>query len=96
MNSITSPRRRDGRGGRGLVSQLREGPARDRRIVGIGLAVPGLVRESDGMVRWAPHLGWSEVAFRSMVEAATGLPAFADNDATLGALAERLFGGARN
>src|SRR5690606_6918575 len=45
-----------------LVTELRGGAARDRRIVGVGLAVPGLVRESDGVVRWAPHLGWRDVA----------------------------------
>ena len=31
-----------------LVADLRAGPAKDRRIIGVGLAVPGLVRASDG------------------------------------------------
>ncbi len=75
-----------------LVNELRAGPARDRRIVGVGLAVPGLVRASDGLVRWAPHLGWRDVALPELVTELTGLPAVAANDATLGALAERLFG----
>ena len=75
-----------------LVADLRAGPAKDRRIIGVGLAVPGLVRASDGVVRWAPHLGWREVSFPRLVESVVGLPTVADNDATLGALAERLFG----
>jgi predicted NBD/HSP70 family sugar kinase len=91
LDHIASPEEMAGIIGE-LVTQLREGPARGRRIIGIGLAIPGLIREPDGVVRWAPHLGWREVAFPSMVEAATGLPTLADNDATLGALAERLFG----
>ena len=95
LDHIASPEEMAGVIG-GIVAQLREGPARDRRIIGVGLAVPGLVREPDGFVRWAPHLGWNEVAFTSMVEDATGLPARADNDATLGALAERLFGVGRD
>jgi len=75
-----------------LVAELRSGPARDRRILGVGLAVPGLVRSSDGVVRWAPHLGWRDSSFARLVESEVGLPTVADNDATLGALAEHLFG----
>ncbi|WP_166866565.1 ROK family transcriptional regulator [Salinibacterium sp. ZJ70] len=79
-----------------LVDQLRTGPARERHIIGVGLAVPGLVRAKDGLVRWAPHLGWREVPFPALVESVVGLPTVADNDATLGALAERLFGVGRD
>jgi len=76
----------------GLVRDLTE---RGRRVAGVGLAVPGLVRATDGTVRWAPHLGWREVPFARMVEDAVGLPVHADNDATLGAVAEHLFGAGR-
>lgn len=65
------------------------------RIVGIGLAVPALVRASDGMVRWAPHLGWRDESLKELVESATGFPAAVGNDASLGALAEHLFGAGR-
>lgn len=77
-----------------LTDDLRAA-APDRAFHAIGLAVPGLVRAADGVVRWAPHLGWREVPFTSMVANATALPAYADNDASLGALAERLFGAGR-
>lgn len=76
------------------VAQLRAGPLRDARIVGLGAAVPGLVRE-DGFVRWAPHLGWNNVPFATLLERATGIRAVAANDATLGAVVERRFGAAR-
>lgn len=75
-----------------IVAELRDGPARGRRLLGVGLAIPGLVRADDGLVRWAPHLGWREVPLTRMVEQAVGLPTVADNDASLGAMAERLFG----
>ena len=75
-----------------LVRDLTE---RGRRVAAVGLAIPGLVRATDGTVRWAPHLGWREVPFARMVEDAVGLPVHADNDATLGALAEHLFGAGR-
>jgi len=75
-----------------LVRDLTE---RGHRVAGVGLAIPGLVRATDGTVRWAPHLGWREVPFARMVEDAVGLPVQADNDATLGAVAEHLFGAGR-
>ncbi len=65
------------------------------RLVGVGVAVPGLVRSDDGLVRYAPHLEWTDVPLRDLVAAATGIPTFADNDATLGSLAEHLYGAAR-
>lgn len=76
-----------------LVAQLRD--ASGRRILSIGLAVPGLVRSTDGQVRWAPHLKWREVPFATLVREATGLPVVGGNDATLGAQAEWLFGAGR-
>jgi predicted NBD/HSP70 family sugar kinase len=65
------------------------------RFVGIGVAVPGLVRARDGLVRHAPHLGWNDEPLADMLEAATGLPVFAANDASTGAMAERHFGAGR-
>ncbi|MBI5160598.1 MAG: ROK family transcriptional regulator [Micrococcales bacterium] len=65
------------------------------RIAGIGLAVPGLVRSSDGLVRWAPHLSWADAPLADLVADATGHPTVVANDATLGATAEHLFGAGR-
>lgn len=68
---------------------------RRARLVGVGLAVPGLVRASDGLVRWAPHLEWTDAPLRALVEDASGLPVTVGNDASLGAHAEHLFGAGR-
>ncbi|MCL2516281.1 MAG: ROK family transcriptional regulator [Microbacteriaceae bacterium] len=62
------------------------------RIVGIGVAMPGLVRVADGLVRRAPHLGWVDVDFAGMLAATTGQPVRVANDAQLGAYAEHVFG----
>ena len=62
------------------------------RIVGIGIAVPGLVRAEDGMVRYAPHLGWRDEPIAEMMATATGYPVWASNDASLGAGGEIVFG----
>lgn len=62
------------------------------RIVGVGAAVPGLVDSTDGSVRLAPHLGWENEPLAESLSRTLGLPAFAGNDATLGTLAESVFG----
>lgn len=62
------------------------------RIAGIGAAVPGQVRVMDGVVRFAPHLGWVEAPFGPMLQQLTGLPATVDNDASLASMAERTYG----
>ncbi|MCM3781267.1 ROK family transcriptional regulator [Microbacterium hydrocarbonoxydans] len=65
------------------------------RIEAVGIAVPGLVRASDGVVRNAPHLGWVDVPLAELVRAATGVAVVVDNDATLGAIAEHRYGAGR-
>lgn len=63
-------------------------------IVGIGVAVPGLVRASDGLVRDAPHLRWVEAPLRDLVMETAGMATSVGNDASLGAIAEHLYGAA--
>ncbi|MHA7987448.1 ROK family transcriptional regulator [Rathayibacter sp. CAU 1779] len=65
------------------------------RVTGIGAAVPGSVRDADGVVRLAPHLEWVDEPFAALLEEATGLPSVVANDASLGAGAEHLFGAGR-
>ncbi|MFE7843774.1 ROK family protein [Microbacterium sp. NPDC057407] len=77
------------------IAQWRSGPLAGARVVSVGLAVPGLVRAADGLVRDAPHLHWIDAPVRDLVESATGLPTVVGNDASLGALAEHLYGAAR-
>lgn len=61
-------------------------------VVGIGVAVPGLVQPETGIVALAPHLDWHEEPLAQMLAEATGYPAFAGNDAKLGMIAETVFG----
>ncbi len=82
-----------------LVAAAIEGPLAaelaDRRVIGVGVAIPGLVRASDYVVRWAPHLDWHEVPFGRLLGERLGLACAVANDATLGARAEQLFGAGR-
>lgn len=77
------------------IDAWRAGELASAQIVGVGLAVPGLVRASDGLVRTAPHLKWTDAPVRDLVAVATGLTTTVGNDASLGVIAEHLFGAAR-
>lgn len=66
-----------------------------RSVAGIGLAVPGLVRASDGVVTLAPHLEWRDVPLGEMLREGTGYEVVAGNDASLGAIAESIRGAGR-
>ncbi|WP_156762178.1 ROK family protein [Microbacterium karelineae] len=79
-----------------ILDGWRAGPLRGARTIGVGAAVPGLVRASDGIVRNAPHLAWRDVDLARPIAEATGLDAAVGNDASLGAVAEWLFGAARD
>ena len=65
-------------------------PSPDARI-GIGVAVVGVVRRSDGVVSMAPNLGWVDVGLRDELVRLFGddVPIHVANEADLGALAER-------
>jgi predicted NBD/HSP70 family sugar kinase len=64
-------------------------PERDS-LIGVGVAVVGIVRRADGFVTMAPNLGWRDVSLGERLAAAldTTLPIVIANEADLGALAE--------
>lgn len=64
-------------------------------VIGIGVAIPGIVRASDGMVTLAPHLDWHDEPIGALLQEATGLPVTVANDASLGAIAESVRGAGR-
>jgi predicted NBD/HSP70 family sugar kinase len=78
-----------------LVAALPATVTRAHRVLGVGVAVPGLVSAGEQWVRWAPHLGWTDVPLAEQLSAALGLPVAVGNDASLGAVAESLFGAGR-
>jgi predicted NBD/HSP70 family sugar kinase len=66
------------------------------RVVGVGVAVAGVVRRSDGFVHVAPNLGWSDVPIAAMIRDALGIDlVMVANEADMGALGEFRRGAAR-
>jgi predicted NBD/HSP70 family sugar kinase len=73
-----------------LAGPLLDSLPSDRELVGVGAAIVGITRRSDGFVHLAPNLGWRDVPIAAMLAAELdlGVPVLAANDADLGALAE--------
>jgi predicted NBD/HSP70 family sugar kinase len=62
----------------------------DRPLVGVGVAVAGVVRRSDGLVTIAPNLGWVDVPLGERLARELGVdaPVSVANEGDLGALGE--------
>ncbi len=79
-----------------VCTELLRSAPRGAVQVGVGVGVPGLVRQPDGLVRFAPNLGWVDVPLGLRLAEALGVstPVVVGNDSDLGAIAERLRGSA--
>ncbi len=75
-----------------VIAKFRNALPADSLLTGIGVAIPGQVQISKGIVRAAPSLGWDEVPFAAMLADITGLPVWLDNDASVSCVAELRFG----
>lgn len=80
-----------------LVARAQDQRPTDDAPIGVGVAVAGLVRPTDGVVAVAPNLGWIDVPLGERLMSALGLdvPIAVANEADLGALAESRRGAAR-
>lgn len=83
-----------------FVEELVEAaPVPREKIRGIGVGVPSIVLDGDGVVAWAPVLGWRNEPLKRMMEDRFGISTFIENDVNLAALGESQFGvgrGVRN
>lgn len=79
-----------------LVRELEAGAPPGGVCVGIGVGVCGVVSSDDGVVRFAPNLGWVDVPLRTLLarRLGTSLRIELGNDGDLGAMAEHLRGAA--
>jgi predicted NBD/HSP70 family sugar kinase len=66
--------------------------ARGLPLLGVGVAVPGVVDPETGTLRMSVRLGWTGMPLADLLRAALGLPVFVDNDISAVTAAERLYG----
>ncbi|MBV9849023.1 MAG: ROK family protein [Armatimonadetes bacterium] len=73
---------------------LKEAGVSKADVLGVGVAVPGVVKAGEGKVMWAPNFKdqWKGVAVAQPVQDALRLPVQIGNDANLAALGEFRFG----
>ncbi|HEX6685431.1 MAG TPA: ROK family protein [Candidatus Limnocylindrales bacterium] len=67
----------------------------DASILGIGIAVPGVVDQGEDGIVHAQSLGWNAVALRAMLREGTRIPIHIDNGAKTLGQAEMWFGAGR-
>jgi len=82
----------------GLVAQTLAGLARQGvQLLGVGVGLPGAFDEASGVLRFAPNLGWRNVAFLPLITQALSragvppVPVHVQNEADTAALSEYEF-----
>ena len=60
-------------------------------LLGIGVAVPGLIDKVKGILEFAPNLGWKNVHISKIFKDKYGLPITLNNEAKVAAIGERDF-----
>lgn len=83
-----------------MVDRIREaifrfGPDKDA-ILGIGIAVPGILEMEKGKVAYTPDFGWENVEIVSCIKKNFALPVFMENDSRAKACGELWYGSAGN
>src|SRR5688572_5994375 len=80
----------------GIVKEaIAAGKKKHLHFLGLGLATPGTVNIKDGVLIFAPNLHWRNVPFGKIFSEQTKLKVYVENDANAAAVAEHLFGTAR-
>jgi glucokinase len=78
-----------------LVREVEEARAARHGAAAVGLGIPATIDHDKGIAVSAVNLPLENLPIRDLVGERTGLPIFVDNDATVAALAEHLYGAAR-
>jgi glucokinase len=79
----------------GLERELSEAMAARPGVAAVGLGLPCTIDQRRGVAINAVNLPIRDVPIRDLIRERIGLPVFLDNDASVAALAEHLFGAAR-
>lgn len=79
-----------------LIETLRESSPADRRLLGVGIGLPGVVDASTGVCVDSPILGWHRIPLADRLAGRFGLPVLIDNDVNTLAVAESLYGAGRD
>jgi len=76
-----------------LIEQLLGKHRPENQVIrGIGIGAPSITQHPEGIVTWAPSLGWRELPLQAILQERYSLPVCVENDVNLAALGEYGFG----
>jgi glucokinase len=75
-----------------ITATLHEAGVSPSQISGVGLGIPGKVDTVNGISLLAVNLGWRAIPVKLRLEEALGLPCFIENDVSVAAQGESLYG----
>ena len=79
-----------------MINDLRQqAAALGLAVRGVGVGAPSIVSFPEGVVAWAPGLGWRDLPLKQHLEAAFDLPVFVENEVNLLAVGESWRGAGR-
>ena len=73
-------------------SEIEAAARRGLPLLGVGIAVPGVVEPETGTLRMSVRLGWNGMPLAARLRASLGVPVLVDNDISAVTAAERLYG----
>lgn len=79
-----------------IQSLLTKAQEHGKEVRGIGVGAPGITLHEEGIVTWAPSLGWRDYPLKERLTERFHLPVTVDNDVNLAALGELWFGVGQN
>ena len=81
---------------RELIPIIKKYESKNKKIVGIGVGINGIVDSKRGVSVVAPNLGWKNVNIAKLLCDSYGIPVFIDNNTRTMALGENWFGSGKN
>jgi glucokinase-like ROK family protein len=79
-----------------LIERLLDAPRPPgQRVRGVGVGVPAITLTPEGIVTWAPSLGWRDLPLKKILADRFAMPVVVENDVNLAALGEWGFGAGR-
>jgi predicted NBD/HSP70 family sugar kinase len=75
-----------------IRAEIEHAAASGLSLLGVGVAVPGVVDPETGTLRMSVRLGWTGLPLAARLRAELGVPVFVDNDISAVTAAERLYG----
>jgi glucokinase len=79
-----------------MIKALLEHVPRGQEMRGIAVGAPGITKNQQGIVEWAPGLKWRNFPLKERLEEQFHYPIFVDNDVNLAALGEHWFGAGKD